>query len=368
MADTNVLKVLVPYLQDVSGTDVLWQLSWEFVQMYAVMLDRTLLENIMGNEQLAASHLALLCAREVDAVYRPLTVALFARARLTPMGKNRADLLLQTLAEAASHRVSRITWMGDDAKQFLTRKLNSAIVRLWPSDLFDQYPKVEQLYAECPENDTAFATMWVKSRKCLSAVFAGGHRDDATTLLPSFAPKLTAYDPLANAVEVAAAALLSPVFSERGTAGMTFGGIGFLFLSALMSVLDSPSEYLHPNGSADDAKSWISPESLEALNERRHCDSPGGQPRHSRVAMAAVEIAYSLFLERSRNSFQLNLTRELTDEKVFFMTLCRMTCAKRYSAWALDSCAQLADHFWELSFAFNCTPPSRQNADKCRFF
>ncbi|KAH9371152.1 hypothetical protein HPB48_017091 [Haemaphysalis longicornis] len=290
----------------------LWHLSWEFVQMYAPMVDRGLLEEIVDDRQ--------------HATVLPQTAS---------------------LVKTSVQRLKEVTWLEDDTKQFLSSKLEAVDVRLWPSSLFYDLRQVAEIYSSCPDNEPAFTRLWVKARRCLSTVLLGPHRYDSTTLLPNFPSPLVTYDTLMNTIDVAASALASPVYSERGTAGMTFGGLGFLFLSALMRVLDKEGQYILPNGSMSFFKSGISPRSLIALEQRQRCAyfddnrrTPGG------TAIAAVEIAYSLFLERSLNSFQLNLTHELTDEKVFFMTLCRMTCAKKGAPWALDRDIRVGSPAW----------------------
>ncbi|KAH9371149.1 hypothetical protein HPB48_018587 [Haemaphysalis longicornis] len=365
----KISPALTIFLAEVGETDILWHLSWEFVQMYAPMVDRGLLEEIVDDAQHATFYLRLLCAREVDTIYSPLLAALYSRVRLTDVGRSRTSFLFQSLVKTSVQRLKEVTWLEDDTKQFLSSKLEAVDVRLWPSSLFDDPRQVDEVYSSCPDNESAFTRLWVKARRCLSTLLVGPHRYDSTTLLPNVPSPLVTYDNVVNTIDVAVSALASPVYSERGTAGMTFGGLGFLFLSALMRVLDKEAQYSHTNGSTASGGSWISPRSLIALEERERCACFGNNRRTpGGTAIAAVEIAYSLFLERSRNTFQLNLTHELTDEKVFFMTLCRMTCAKKDAPWALVSCQQLVNHFPEFSAAFSCGSEWTQNKGACRYF
>ncbi|KAH9371154.1 hypothetical protein HPB48_017089 [Haemaphysalis longicornis] len=270
-AHMNLSPALTVFLTEVGETDFLWHLSWEFVQMYAPMVDRGLLEEIVDDAQHATFYLRLLCAREVDTIYSPLLAALYSRVRLTDVGRSRTSFLFQSLVKTSVQRLKEVTWLEDDTKQFLSSKLEAVVVRLWPSSLFDDPRQVDEVYSSCPDNESAFTRLWVKARRCLSTVLLGPHRYDSTTLLPNVPSPLVTYDTLMNTIDVAASALASPVYSERGTAGMTFGGLGFLFLSALMRVLDKEGQYILPNGSVSFFKSGISPRSLIALGQRQRC-------------------------------------------------------------------------------------------------
>ncbi|KAL3225382.1 hypothetical protein MRX96_025813 [Rhipicephalus microplus] len=105
---------------------------------------------------------------------------------------------------------------------------------------------------------------------------------------------------------------------------MLYGGLGWFFMAFLLSSLDEHKQYVHPNGSFDVAGSWLSEQSAEALKQKKYCAAP------ARVsAVVGLHIIHLVFVEHLRNTFQFNLTSELTEEKVFSITLCRVLCAKK---------------------------------------
>ncbi|KAK8778077.1 hypothetical protein V5799_020578 [Amblyomma americanum] len=366
-ANSQFILAVNSFLRTTGDEDALVHISWQFVQMYAVMLDKALLEDIMGDKRTAASYLTMLCAREVEAVYSPLIAMLYTRLVLSSAGKRHANFVVHTLVQKAVDSVNSATWLEPDDRRFLATKLESVRVRLWPSDLFDDVPHLEKLYAQCPEGEVTFSLLWVKTRQCRRDLMMGPQRDNADALRPNFTP-LASYDSVLNTVDVAIAALASPLYYTRGTLGMAYGGFGFVFALAMMGVLAQSRQYSHPNGSVDVSASWMSKNFTGALGAKLLCPNVGseiGGPRGD--AIAAVEVTQSVFRDRLFRSTQLNLTEELTDEKVFFLTLCRTMCVRKGVKpipW-LTSCNQLLRNFEEFSSAFGC---SKHYTNKCKFF
>ncbi|XP_075552130.1 neprilysin-11-like isoform X2 [Dermacentor variabilis] len=381
------LRAVADFLDSTGNADALSHISWHFAQTYyALLFDRTLLSDDVaaaGEAHAdASSRLETLCAMEVDAVYSHLVAALYVRIRLSSSA--RAHFVLRTVTRKAAALASETSWLDPDATQFLALKLESASVRLWPpalaagttGDSFDEAGAFEKLYASCPESEASAVSFWIRARYCLRErlMAVGRRRYDAEALLPNLTPRLTDYTSQLNVVDVAIAALAAPLYYSRGTLGMLYGGLGFLYSLALMNALDEAYQYVHPNGSVSESGSWISRNATEALELKQQCEeSPGHATKWVRgTDIAALEVAHAVFLEQLLKSYQSNLTAELDDEKVFFMTLCRTTCSKRgdkATSWPMVNCNELVANFQEFSDVFNCRKPSPMIAEnKCRFF
>ncbi|XP_050027649.3 neprilysin-1-like [Dermacentor andersoni] len=379
------LRAVADFLDSTGNADALSHISWHFAQTYYVLLfDSTLLSDDIRDDAHAdaSSRLATLCAMEVDAVYSHLVAALHVRIRLSSSA--RADFVLRTVTRKAAALASDTSWLDPDARQFLALKLESASVRLWPpalaagttADSFDEAGAFEKLYASCPESEASVVSFWIKARYCLRErlMVVGRRRYDAEALLPNLTPRLADYTPQLNVVDVSIAALAAPLYYSRGTLGMLYGGLGFLYSLALTSALDEAYQYVHPNGSVSESGSWISRNATEALELKQQCvESPGHATKWVRgTDIAAVELAYAVFLEQLLKSYQSNLTAELDDEKVFFMTLCRTTCSKKgdkVTPWPMVNCNELVANFQGFSDVFNCRKPSPMiTENKCRFF
>ncbi|KAH7946618.1 hypothetical protein HPB52_001862 [Rhipicephalus sanguineus] len=363
VANTAALFIVRDYVERHGDDVALMHLSWQFVQMYALALDKTLLEDVLGNGTYAANYLALLCAAQVEAVYNPVLAELYVPSRLTRKGETLADTLFGTLKRKAIDGVSRMSWLDGDAREFFKQQLASTVVRLWPPATMKNVLEVEEVYAGCPQGERSFVRFWISSRRCLSELLNGKRREDVSSMQPNFTPYLASYDSFENAVGIAVSALASPLYWMRGTPSMLYGGLGWFFTAFLLSPLDEHKQYVHPNGSFDVTGSWLSAQSAEALKQNKDCAAP------ARVsAIISLEIVHSVFMEHLRNSFQFNLTSELTEEKVFFMMLCRMLCAKKGSIWSLASCNGLLKHSKEFSRAFKCDASSTLIARKeCQF-
>ncbi|XP_075553539.1 neprilysin-1-like [Dermacentor variabilis] len=352
IANTDLLDVLRTFIPGSGDEKVLADISWQVVQMYSLMLDRTLLEDILRDKQQASSVITLLCARELDAVYNPILAALYVRSRLTSMGRKHVSALFQTMTQGAVDAVNQLSWLDLESRQFFAQRLESTVVRLWPADLFDDAQKVETLYIHCPRSERSFMRLWLAVRECLGDLLMGEHRGYLSAMAPNFTPYPFTYDPFEPSAELVMAVLASPVYSTRGTPGMLFGGLGSLFATLLLHAFDKPKQPVHSNGSIKESGSWLSVASTEALIEKQKCI---GSSLLSTVA--GLEIAHSLFLQRLENSFHRNLSSELTDEKVFFMTFCRLLCSKN-SLWGHINCNSIVKHVGGFSAAFHCSSSS----------
>lgn len=362
VANTAVLLSLSDFVAEEGNDEALMYLSWQFVQMYALALDKQLLQDILGGG--TAPYLALLCAAQVDAVYNPVLARLYVASRLAQDGMTMVNALLGALKQKVIDRVSRMTWLDAAGREFFKQQLESTVVHLWPSATFDNALAVEEFYAGCPQGGQSFVHFWISARKCLNELLTGTGRGDLSVMQPNFTPHLMAYDSFENSVGIAMAALASPLYWMRGTPGMLYGGLGWLFTAFLLSALDEHKQYLHPNGSFDGTGSWLPAQSAEAIELKEHCAAS------ARVsAIVGLEVVHSVFMEHLRNNFHFNLTTELTEEKVFFMTLCRMLCAKKGSMWSVGSCNGLVAHSREFVRTFQCNASSPLGTPKdCQFF
>ncbi|KAL1420151.1 hypothetical protein MTO96_004575 [Rhipicephalus appendiculatus] len=364
IANTQLLKVMRRLIEERGDKEAITHISWQVVQMYAAMLDKTLLEDILENEPQSSSLHALLCAREVDAVYNPLLTALYVRSRLTPTGRTQVSALLQTLVQAAVDEVHQLSWLDLEGRQFFAGRLESTAVRLWPPHVFEDDGKANDMYIQCPRHETSFMRLWMAVRECLSGLLAGDNREYVSLTLPNFTPYLSAYDSFEPSAELAVAALANPVYWTHGTPGMLFGGLGSLFAVTYLHALNGQKHLVHPNGSVQESGSWLSSASTKALVEKQECVQPAVPS-----AIAGLKIAHSIFVERLQNSFHRNLSTELTDEKVFFMTFCRTLCSTHRPLRPQENCNVIVKHIGAFATAFKCSSNSPLTPRReCDFF
>ncbi|KAH7947625.1 hypothetical protein HPB52_014773 [Rhipicephalus sanguineus] len=207
IANTELLEAMRRFIEDRGDKEAITHISWQLVQMYSVMLDKTLLEAILENKPRSSSLHALLCARQVDTIDNPLLTALYVRSRLTPTARTQVNALFLTLMQAAVAEVNQLPWLDLEGRQFFAGRLESTVVHLWPPDVFDDNGKVHEIYLRCPRSETSFMRLWVAERQCLSGLLTGKHREYVSLAVPNFTPYLSAYDSFEPAAELAMAAL-----------------------------------------------------------------------------------------------------------------------------------------------------------------
>ncbi|KAL3225416.1 hypothetical protein MRX96_025843 [Rhipicephalus microplus] len=171
--------------------------------------------------------------------------------------------------------VSRMSWLDDAARQFFKRQLASTVVRLWPPMTVNNSLDFKGLYPGCPQSERCFLRLVRRHRR-------NRHGGPHQTLL----------------------------LDEWHSPSMLYGGLDWFFMAFLLNSLDEHKQYVHPNGSFDVAGSWLSEQSAEALKQKKYCAAP------SRVsAVVGLHIIHLVFVEHFRNTFQCNLTSELTEKK-----------------------------------------------------
>ncbi|KAL3225381.1 hypothetical protein MRX96_025812 [Rhipicephalus microplus] len=211
VADSVALFVTKGYVERLGDVAALMLLSWEFVQMYVLALDKKLLEDVLRSCTYAASYLALLCAAQVEAVYNPVLAKLYMSSRITQKGEALAASLLETLKQKAIDGVSRMSWLDDAARQFFKRQLASTVVRLWPPVTVNNSLDFKGLYPGCPQTERSFVSFWISACRYLSDLLRGKRREDAFSMQPNFTPYLASYDSFEDAVGIAMAALTRPL-------------------------------------------------------------------------------------------------------------------------------------------------------------
>ncbi|XP_037555796.1 membrane metallo-endopeptidase-like 1 [Dermacentor silvarum] len=344
-------------------------LSWLFVKMYIPATAPEFFVGVYGNAETSKIYRPLFCGYNVELPYRLLVSVLCYVSSASSNHRLLIDASFDSLVLAATEKLMNSFWLDARSKVLAVEKIKGVQNRLWPEDIVFEPGFLDGVYKDFPGNETStFGSYWIASRKSVREAKKSKHyRSLSTKPISSAEPYLT-YDAILNRVLVTMGAVARPMYYKNGTRGMLYGGIGFLMTLQLVKSLDRNGLRWHPNGSAVD--SFLTEESRKEFAARDSC-----RVREANASVfpeiPAVEVAYAA-LQRAlqQDGRRFRIAKNLTEERVFFVTLCFMTCPRRYtpSPYRVD-CNKALQNFPEFSRAFQCPEGSKMNpANKCRFF
>ncbi|KAH6941694.1 hypothetical protein HPB50_022686 [Hyalomma asiaticum] len=373
---TEVYATHIGYLRAVNNLfakleneQLIRHLSWLFMKLYIPAAGPEFFIGVYGDAETSKIYRPLFCGINVEQPYRLLVSVLRFVSSASSNDRALIDASFDGLVLAATEKLMNCHWLDARSKILAVEKVKAVRKRLWPEDVVFEPGFLDDIYRDFPENETRnFGSYWIASRKSVrEAKKSKVYRSLTSNPIGATEPYLM-YDAILNRVLMTMAAVANPMYYGNGTRGMLYGGIGFLMALELVKSLDRNGLRWHPNGSA--VSTWLTEESRKEFAARDSC-----RVRDADASVfpevPAVEVAYAA-LQRAlkQDGRRFRIARNLTEEKVFFMTLCFMTCPRRYtpSAYRVD-CNKALQNFPEFATAFGCSAGSNMNpASKCRFF
>ncbi|XP_065285240.1 endothelin-converting enzyme 1-like isoform X2 [Dermacentor albipictus] len=368
LTDVAYLRTIGDLFATYDDQKLVRHLSWSFVKMYGPVVNPQLFVDRLEDAKIALLYRPLFCGVNVEVPYRLLVSALYFVARISDHDKASVDATFDSLILAAAEKVSNSSWLDADSKHPVEAKIKAVNASIWPDEELLRTDVLEAMHEEFPEDRSSFSAYWVASRRAIRRAKSRTlYRRHSVGPIGSEEPYLT-YDAVANSVLVALGALVAPLYYRNGTRGALYGGIGFLMALEIVKSIDREGLRWDPNGNAVD--SFLSQLSLEEFVLLNSC--PGrGQRQTAFPEIPALEVAYAA-LQRAlkKDGRRYRIARHLSEEKVFFITLCYVTCALRGTDNHTGTdCNKAVKNFPEFARAFSCPRGSKMNPrTKCVFF
>nr|XP_054928970.1 endothelin-converting enzyme 2-like [Dermacentor andersoni] len=369
VSDDLFLPAVSGFFEKYDEAQLNMHLTWLFVQYYAPVADYDMLVDHYGSKHKAAMYLPVFCGHHVEDTFKVLVVALDFVYRFTARDVKIVNDGFDYVVSAATERVSASDWMDDESKARLTKKILAAKKSLWPPDALVNAELLEKLYRGFPENTTSFAYLWVATRMASTEILTNGGYEEVIKMPWNSLPGYVVYDYVSNTLELATAAIAAPLYYSNGAKAMLYGGLLFLMATHLVRSFDREGLRWTPNGT--EVGGILSNASLFEYHDRERCLD--GDIEHSLFPeVPAVDIAYTAMKQSHvrDGSEPLGLRVDLSEDKVFFMTLCYTSCeiAGKESSRNFD-CNKVARNSRPFAKAFHCPAGSKMNPDKkCGFF
>ncbi|KAH6933737.1 hypothetical protein HPB50_017703 [Hyalomma asiaticum] len=361
VSDESILSTIDNLFGQYSSEKLVDHLSWQFVQMHAWIVDSTVLE--IWGPNFWQIYEPILCARETEAIYRPVVAAL---------ERSQLDDNLTDLRDVATKMYASSSWIDEASRAVAIEKLRAMSVGLWPPEPFFDQSKLYTMYAKfLNKNATALSwvRLWISAQESMQTLVGTPLHEATMNMRSPLFPILFDYDYLTNRVDVAVSALAKPLYCPQGTPGMFYGSIAFAFALAMMKMQDLTGLRLYGNGSLVETArwSWLSDGTARTYKQKVEClrEEP-----MSLSDIAAFEVVYAAFSRGMSNSTSLiQISREIDEKRTFFMALCLHSCSVEKRRSPTVDCNALMRHSRDFSEAFHCKVGSRMNPfNKCSYF
>ncbi|KAH9364522.1 hypothetical protein HPB48_010866 [Haemaphysalis longicornis] len=325
-------------------TDIVGHLSWLFVQQHGGMAyPRNALVTIFGDAQTAKQELPRYCAREVEASYKLLVAVLATLTRFSAAQRRGVEELLAAIQKVAATMTSDAGWLDNNTKAIAVEKLERVRTTLWPGEAFTSAEELRRVYASFPENASSFADFWIESRRNQRELFGSPEGYETQKLARSYAQPYLSYMHVANLVPISIGALSAPAYYPNGTKAMLYGGFGYWYAKNLLHAVDEGGVKVDPRRRV--VTSWVANVTQEAFGARvLRCLGDGRQHfsrrfQHSNAGASGDAV----------------VSRNFTEEQIFFLTACHMSCASSAedNLYGGD-CNKAVRNFKPFAEAFDC--------------
>ncbi|KAL3185731.1 hypothetical protein MRX96_028634 [Rhipicephalus microplus] len=323
-------------------------LSWTFVQVYGPVVNPQLFSDQLEDANITLVYRPLFCGLNVEIPYKLLLSTLYYVARVSDYDRASINAAFVNLVATAVEKVSNCSWLDADGKYLTDAKVKAVNASIWPNEALLKTRLLESMYEGFPENKTSFSLYWVDSRRAIrrSKSRYQLYRRLSTGPINSQEPYL-----------------ITPLKA------LCTGGIGFLMALHIIKSIDREGLRWDPNGNFVD--SFLSQASLEEFVMLDLCPGRGRQMT-AFPEIPAVEVAYAALKAALRkDSRRYRIAKNLSEEQVFFIILCYMTCVRGHVGihHVGDNCNKALKNFPEFARTFSCTQGSKMNPrSKCLFF
>ncbi|XP_075543935.1 endothelin-converting enzyme 1-like [Dermacentor variabilis] len=224
----------------------------------------------------------------------------------------------------------------------------------------------EAVYLDFTDNEKSYGDYWVKSRLLVQKLNDRVPGYEYALEIPgNNSSKYLLFNYMMNSVDVAIGVVSRPLFYPQGTQAMLYGGLGFSMALQMVKTMDSEGLKWHPHHGL--AYSIKSRSTMSAYQAKDGCLIEQGFPSVF-PEIPAMEIAYAAYAKSNETHPPIDYA--LPEDKVFFLTLCYMTCSQRgeRNPSAAD-CNKAVRGSAAFAEAFSCFKGSAMNPEKtCSFF
>ncbi|XP_070389733.1 uncharacterized protein [Dermacentor albipictus] len=353
--DRRLLTSMDTLFKTYTARDIYLHVHWWFVQILGVLASNVLFGSFRRDPERGEFTQKVICSIQAAVNYN----AIFSsekRARLHP--SERADIMRRlgnihaiAVSKVSSAMGARFAWLLEHMKPVL-----------WLPGPYASEERLLRLYGTETNNATTdedtFVGRWLS--RAASYQRSSNYLDERSadsTVFRTDSSVVSSHHVMTRAISLSLALLRVPFYYPNASSAVFYGGLGFIYATELVRVLNSLSLLLDGGETIEPSPAGLSKAYVWAAYSCSGMNVAEIFPHYM-----ALEIAYDTYRQFRSDAEDVSLwnAQGYTPEQVFFATTCYSMCNVHSGPRA---CTKNMKHFPEFATAFSC--PSSFAKEPC---
>ncbi|KAH6933224.1 hypothetical protein HPB50_013727 [Hyalomma asiaticum] len=346
IADREMLVVMSTFFQAYSARELYLHIHWWFVQIFGAIVSNTLFDAFRRDPERGPLMQNVICSVQVNLNYNAV-LASETRAHQESSISAKAVAALKNVHSAAVSKVSsamgaRLALLLEEMEPFL-----------WPTEQYASDDGLLRLYgnATTDNKEPNFFQLWLSRAVSYQQSWASlKERSSEASIFKVDASLLTSHHIMSKVVSLSLAVIKAPLYYPDATSAIIYGGLGFIYATEIVRVLNSLSLLLDGGTTIVPSEAGFSQSYVSAPYSCAGMDVADIYPMYM-----ALELAYASYRQFRDDTEDVRLwnAKGYTPEQIFFATVCYTMCDMDRGA---VSCTTHMKHFPEFATAFSCPP------------
>ncbi|KAH7966612.1 hypothetical protein HPB49_018008 [Dermacentor silvarum] len=344
--DRDLLVVMNALFKGYTARDIYLHVHWWFVQILGVVASNHLFESLRKDPERGEFTQKLMCSVHVTLNYNAI-FSIEKRAQFDPSARIDIMTRLENVRAVALNKIS--STLG--ARFGLLLEQVKPIV--WLPDPYASEDWLLRLYGPETNNNATtdednFVERWLSRATSYqqSSTFLAERSTDAS-LFRTDSSVLSSHHVLSKTISLSLALLEAPFYYPNATSAIFYGGLGFVYATELVRLINSLSVLLEGRDSIVPSKTAFSQSYAWLPYSCREKDIRE-IPR-----IVALELAYAAYRDFRMDTEDVRLSnaKAYSPEQVFFATVCYLMCDRD---WGAGTCTATLSAFPQFTTAFSC--------------
>ncbi|XP_075550636.1 endothelin-converting enzyme 1-like isoform X2 [Dermacentor variabilis] len=374
---SNILSNIDHLLESMEDKPLRLGIAWVFIRMNLWTVTGNARLRYNGSDTELALRRKTACLAHVAHTFGLVVSTTHLRARFPQHVRDYVGYVFENVKSQYRKRSADATWIDESVKTKLKVKMSENLdLDSLPGSAFFSNFTTGSLYKDFPkESAGSFFDNFVNVAKAFRKKLASDEFVTTFSKTLGDGRVATSYSYYYNSVYFAVGALEPPLFHVEGSFAITYGSLGTLLATSMARAFDDRG-IMYDKG--EESPWWSS--GRDAYKDRLKCDLKAGTSRSGEDAARASSLwlpvlglraSYAAYraaikAEGLVEVFRLKGLEKYTDEQVFFMTYCLMTCAVGNNG---DDCNVPVRQMHKFAHAFQCADGTPMNpSEKCAFF
>ncbi|KAH9383689.1 hypothetical protein HPB48_025455 [Haemaphysalis longicornis] len=372
--DTSILSKLDDLLKKYQTkiASLLAGFSWVYIRKNLLIVTGKPMLCLTGDAEQLRQKFKRECLSHVQSFFGVVVSARHLYARYNDTVRKRLNSFFESVRDQVVAEIDAARWIEVSVKQKVITKVRDIGFNAMPEQSFFSKVALNSLYSSFSRLSGSFVRNYINVARAYRQVI--GHENFVSIYSKRLVARAPSrYNYYYNIAFMSLGTLEPPFLYLDGTSAMQYGSLGTLIAQCMVRSFDRHGVLVNHRGVRD---SWWGPS--RAYDRVVDCDLGGTEHSSSNVsagrhaalfplapALTASFDAYRKAVAKKtpddQDELRLEGLEEYTDDQVFFMTYCLMSCANRGNG---EVCNVPLRHTKRFATAFECPIGSPMNPEK----